>query len=121
MATAVSTTTTQAEKDYAIAYMQVRGLNQSIAAEKARGNVAGVEAMLPLFKSWYAKLKTATAILNGQETTTFDKFLIEISNYVQQAKDAGSNLAGDVGKGVFKAALPFLALAGILLYLKGKF
>lgn len=110
----------QAEKDRATAYAQVRAINASIAECKARGDVGCLTALRPLLKTWLDKLTDANRRLGATELTYTDRLLVSLDNYIEQAKDAGAKLAGDVGKGVFKAALPFIALAAIFIYLKGK-
>lgn len=126
MGTLVSTTLSQAEKDYAVAFTQVQAIKRSIAAETARGNQAGVEAMAPLYRDWLAKLNTAAAILGRPEValTATDRTVLSIGGYIEQAANALPNAVAKipfaVGAGLVKGALPFIALAGAYLYFRGK-
>ena len=122
---ATSVTITQAEKDYATAYTQISTISKSIAAERQRGNVAGVAAMLVLYKFWSAKFKDAAQRLGKSDFTSIDRVILSTGQYLADAAaalpDTTGALAAGVGKGLLKGALPFIALAGIIIYLKGKF
>jgi len=110
----------QAEKDRAVAYAQVRAINASIAECKGRRDVQCLEALAPLLKSWLGKLDDANRRLGNGELSTTEKTVAALYDYIQDVKKVGGELAGDVGKGVLKAALPFLAVGFALLFLKNK-
>jgi hypothetical protein len=106
------------------AFQQMHALNVSITTERKRGNVAGVQAMLPLYEHWLNEYKRISAALGNKEFTAFDRFVLDTGKYVGDAVDAIPGAIGAlpsaIGEGLIKAALPFAVLALAWLYFRGK-
>lgn len=106
------------------AYRQVYAINQSMAAEKARGNAAGVAALLPSFRHWLDRYKAVSRQLGSAEFTTFDRFLLDAEKYVTDAgaalPGAVAFLPGAIGGGLLRAAVPFAVLFAAYLWARGK-
>lgn len=115
---------TPAEQEWSRLYQHLRGLSHSIAAERERGNVAGVQAMLPLFRSTRDKMARLNVDIARGELTTIDRFLIGTEAWVSQSLAALPKAIGAVpaaiGAGLIRAAVPFALLAGAFLYFKSK-
>ena len=107
------------------AIKQIHALNISITTERERGNLAGVEAMLPLYRSWVARYQDVSRQLGKLEgLNAFDKFILDTGNYVQQAATALPNaiaaLPQGVGVGIIKGFWPFALIAVGYLWYRGK-
>lgn len=111
---AVDTTTLEAE------WQRLRnilhGLAVSIATERERGNVAGVQAMLPYFKDTVAKMTDINRQLykSESELTGFEQFVVDTGDWIQSSVQAVpgaiSALPTAIGAGLIKAAIPFAVL-----------
>lgn len=106
------------------AFQQMRAINLSIVAERNRGNVAGVQALLPMYNTWLARYKAVAVQLGQKDFTTFDKFVLDTGTYVSKAvaalPNAAAALPSAIGQGLLKGALPFAALALLYLFIRGK-
>ena len=121
-----SVTVAQAEIDWGVAYAQVSRLRTAIANERKNGNQAGVDALMPLYRDWIKKLNAAGVVLGKPEMnlSTLERAILGGGTYLEQAADAlpdaVAKIPGALGAGLFKGALPFIALAGVWLYFRGK-
>jgi hypothetical protein len=102
----------------------LHGLAVSISTEKARGNVAGVKAMLPYFQSIVAKMNDVNRQLYNAEFTDFDQFIADTGTWIQDTVQAlpGAIAAvpAAIGKGLLQGVWPFaLLFAGYLFVRSG--
>jgi hypothetical protein len=93
---------------------QMHAVNVSIGVERQRGNMAGVNAMLPVYKSLLEQYKAVSRQLGQADFTAFDRFVLDTGTYVSDTvtaiPGAVSALPKQIGEGLIKAALPFAAL-----------
>lgn len=99
---------------------QLHALALAISQAKQRGDVQGVQNLLPSFQALADEYRERGPI----GVSPFDKFLLATGEWVQQTLNALPNAVAAVplaiGQGLLKAAVPFALLAGGLLYFKGK-
>src|SRR5689334_21996059 len=110
--------------DLSRTFQNMYALNRAIADARNRGDVADVQNMLSVYKTLLAHYKDVSAQLGQKDFSGYDKFVLDTGNYVAKAAaavpDAIGALPSAVGKGLLKGAIPFLALFGIYLFVKGK-
>ncbi len=110
--------------DLSRTFQNMYALNRAIADARNRGDVADVQNMLSVYKTLLAHYKEVSAKLGQKDFSALDKFVLDTGTYVQKAAaaipDAVGALPSAIGKGLLKGALPFVALVGIYLFLKGK-
>lgn len=113
-------TTAEQEAAWTKLYQQLRAIRVSMTTEQQRGNVAGVQALLPYFRDTLAKLKAMTVQLDRNALTDMHRFLLSVSGWVeatlQAIPDATAALPNAITQGLVKALLPVA-----LLYLGWKY
>jgi hypothetical protein len=67
------------------AFKQLHAINVSMTTERARGNGAGVAALLPLYRKWLDEYKRWSRIAGQYEFTEFDQFLLDMQNWAEHA------------------------------------
>ncbi len=102
----------QLNAELGAAFRQMHSINVAIVTEKSRGNVAGVAALLPLYKMWLEKYKTISIQLGQVEFTSFDRFVLSTGNYIEQGVAALPGAIGAVPGAILKGLAPFLLLGG---------
>ena len=86
----------------------VRGIGISMAAERQRGNEAGVLALKPYFTANLAKLRVLAQAANDADLTAWDRFVLQV--------DRGVGTALSVPSLTFKALVgPYLPLVYLAL------
>jgi len=110
--------------DLSRTFQNMYALNRAIADAKNRGDVADVQSMLSVYKTLLAHYKDVSALLGQKDFSSYDKFVLDTGNYVAKAAAAVPGaiaaLPSAVGKGLLKGALPFVALLGLYIFLRGK-
>lgn len=106
------------------AFTQLHAINLSIVAERQRGNVEGVRALLPIYNTWLGRYKEISRQLGQTDFTSFDRFVASTGDYVSKAvaaiPNAAAALPSAIGQGLVKAAIPFAALGLAWLWFRGK-